>query len=446
MHKQKLKQNMKMNLTPQQIQFLSLLQIPLPLLSKRIEEELEKNPALEEEEIITNINSDKFKSKSYSKFNTTTINSEIQIANQPESLQDFLKKQVLLLNLNEEEFFLVEYLIDSLDENGWINRDFFSISDDIFVNFNLEFQEDEIRESLNIIQNLDPPGIGTRDLRESLIIQLKRKDNTEIIDESILVLEKYYEMFVQKNYEFLINKLEISKEKLRQVYNTIENLNPLPAANFNINRSATYIIVDFIVDIENEKNIVTLNKISNRKIKVSDQYHKILSETKDLETINFLKQKIESANWFTISIIKREETLLKVMNAIVEFQEKYFLTGDEKYLKPMILSDIALLIDMDISTISRVTNSKYVETFFGTLLLKDLFSEAYRKDNGELVSTKLIKNKLKELIDLESKHNPYTDDQLCALLGEEDYHISRRTVSKYRSDLGIEKSKYRRII
>ena len=446
MHKQKLKQNMKMNLTPQQIQFLSLLQIPLPLFSKRIEEELEDNPALEEEEIITNINSDKFKSKSYSKFNNYSINSEIQIANQPESLQDFLKKQVLLLNLNEEEFFLVEYLIDSLDENGWINRDFFSISDDIFVNFNLEFQEDEIRKSLNIIQNLDPPGIGARDLRESLIVQLKRKDNTEIIDESILVLEKYYEMFIQKNYEFFINKLEISKEKLRQIYNTIENLNPLPAANFNINRSATYIIVDFNVEIENEKNIVTLNKISNRKIKVSDQYNKMLSEAKDLETINFLKQKIESANWFTISIIKREETLLKVMNAIVEFQEKYFLTGDEKYLKPMILSDIALLTDMDISTISRVTNSKYVETFFGTLLLKDLFSEAYRKDNGELVSTKLIKNKLKELIDFESKHNPYTDDQLCALLGGEDYHISRRTVSKYRSDLGIEKSKFRRII
>ena len=448
MQKQKLQQKIGLNLSPQQIQFLSLLQIPLASLNSRIQEELEENPALEESEKSEDINIDELDDENPNSYkyrqNNTAEYSEVQISNSEESLSDYLKKQLLLLNLAEDDLFLTEYLIDSLDHNGWINRALFSISDDLLINLNLEFSEQEIEKSLKVIQTLEPYGVGARNLQECLLIQLNNKEQNEIVERSILVLENQYERFSKKNFEGIIRQLEISESQLKQVYELVEKLNPFPASNFSKSVSSAYITPDFLINIIEEKNVVSLSKRSGKALKVSSSYQKMIDETSDKQAKEFLKQKIESANWFKNAIQQREQTLLKVMNAIVSHQDRYFFSGDDKDLKPMILADISQVVNMDISTISRVSNSKYVQTFFGTFLLKELFSEAYRKDNGELISTKVIKSRLKDIIESEDKTAPYTDEKLSQLLGEDEYHIARRTVSKYREDLGIETSKYRR--
>lgn len=448
MQKQKLQQKLGINLSPQQIQFLSLLQIPLASLNSRIQEELEDNPALEESEKSEDISIDELDDENPNSYkyrqNNNTEYSEVQISNSEESLSDYLKKQLLLLNLAEDDLFLTEYLIDSLDHNGWINRELFSISDDLLINLNLDFSEQEIEKSLKVIQTLEPFGVGARNLQECLLIQLNNKEQNEIVECSIQVLQSQYERFSKKNFEGIIRELEISKSQLKQVYELVEKLNPFPASNFSKSVSSAYITPDFLINIIEEKNVVSLSKRSGKELQVSSSYQKMIDETSDKEAKDFLKQKIESANWFKNAIQQREQTLLKVMNAIVSHQEKYFFSGDDKDLKPMILADIAQVVNMDISTISRVSNSKYVQTFFGTFLLKELFSEAYRKDNGELISTKVIKSRLKEIIESEDKRNPYTDEKLSQLLGEDEYHIARRTVAKYREELEIETSKYRR--
>ena len=448
MQKQKLQQKLGLNLSPQQIQFLGLLQIPLASLNSRIQEELEDNPALEESEKTEDINIEELEEDHPSSYkyrqNNNTDYSEVQISNSEESLSDYLKKQLLLLNLAEDDLFLTEYLIDSLDHNGWINRELFSISDDLLINLNLDFSEHEIEKSLKVIQTLEPFGVGARNLQECLLIQLKNKEQNEIVECSIQVLESQYERFSKKNFEGIIRELEISESQLKQVYELVEKLNPFPASNFSKSVSSAYITPDFLINIIEEKNVVSLSKRSGKELQVSSSYKKMIDETSDKEAKDFLKQKIESASWFKNAIQQREQTLLKVMNAIVSHQDKYFFSGDDKDLKPMILADIAQVVNMDISTISRVSNSKYVQTFFGTFLLKELFSEAYRKDNGELISTKVIKSRLKEIIESEDKRNPYTDEKLSQLLGEDEYHIARRTVAKYREELEIETSKYRR--
>ena len=448
MQKQKLQQKLGLNLSPQQIQFLSLLQIPLASLNSRIQEELEDNPALEEGENSEDISLDELEEDNPNSYkyrqNNTPDFTEVQISNSEESLSDHLKKQLLLLNLQEDDLFLTEYLIDSLDNNGWINRELFSISDDLLINLNLEFSEQEIEKYLFVIQTLEPLGVGARNLQECLLIQLKNKEQNELVELSIMVLENQYERFSKKNFEGLIRELEISKMQLKEVYELVEKLNPFPASNFSKTATASYVTPDFLVTILEEKNIVTLTKRSGKELKVSASYKKMIEETLDMAAKEFLKQKIESANWFKNAILQREETLLNVMNAIVNFQEKYFLSGEDEELKPMILADIANIVNMNISTISRVSNSKYVQTFFGTFLLKNLFSEAYRKVNGELISTKVIKSRLKEIIEMEDKKQPYTDEKLAELLGKNEYHIARRTVAKYREGLGIETSKYRR--
>ena len=273
---------------------------------------------------------------------------------------------------------------------------------------------------------------------------MKNKDHDRIIDLAIKILKNEYNSFSKKNYEALIKNLNISKSDLKQVYLAIERLNPFPASHFTNSATGAYISPDFIVTIKDEKNEVSLTKRSGKDIQVSSQYQKMMSQTIDKEAKEFLKQKIESANWFKKAILQREETLLKVMSSIVLIQDEYFKSGDEGKIKAMKLADIAEKVGMDISTISRVTNSKYVQTFFGIFLLKDLFSEAYSKENGEVISTKSIKQRLKEIIEQEDKTRPFTDESLCEILGRDEYHIARRTVAKYRESLGIETSRYRR--
>ena len=441
--KQRLQQNQKLKLSPKQIQFLGLLQVPITSLANRIEEELEKNPALEEE--IVEEDQEEFQQEYHfqKRYNTDVI--PPPIPEKEQTLYDSLRKQLLLLHLSERESLLAEYLIGCLDEKGFLTRDLYTIESDLMLNQELEVSEIELEKILSKIQTLEPVGVGARDLQECLIIQLKAKPQSNAVLVAIGVLQDHYNSFSKKNFETILKATDIDEQMLKNVYQEVEKLNPNPGASYqNSDEPISYILPDFSVTLTEGKLNLKLNKNNNRQVFVNKRYEKMLAESTDKTTTDFLKQKIEAAHWFAEAIKQRENTLYNVMSAILDFQQDYFASGNEKDLKPMKLMDIAELVQMDISTISRVSNSKYVETTFGTFLLKELFSEAYRKDDGTTISTNEIKSKLKEIIEDEDKQAPLNDEQLALLLGEEEYHIARRTVAKYREQLKIPVARLRR--
>ena len=433
----------KFKLSPQQIQFLGLLAIPVVDLEKRIEEELEENPTLEESDDTENIDNKEenfhYKSKN-SKLDFVVDNITANV----DSLSNFLHKQIVGINKHDKEVELLEYLIDSLDDNGFLMQRHNAIIDDYFIANDILISEQELNDTLNILKSFDPAGVGAKDLQECLIIQLERKDNA-YKSISIEILRNYYHEFSNKNFEKIIKELKISEKELAGVYKEIETLNPIPGGSFSINKENTeYVVPDFSLKNSEDGISVILNNPNKRNVAVNKYYEKLLKETSDAETKDFLQTKIEKAKWFVDALKKRNKTLKDVMETIVKIQKNYFISGKEYDIKPMKLADIAEIIKMDISTISRVTNSKYVETNFGSFLLKDFFSEAYKKDNGDIISTKEIKKKLIDIIEGEDKTKPYTDEVICELLGKEDYHIARRTVAKYREELKIPISKFRR--
>lgn len=436
---QRLKQKQYQTLSPQQIQFLGVLQLPVLSLEKRIEEELEENPTLDEEESLEE-NTVVFKSPS-----SNQNVGDFQIADASNSVQDHLIKQLIDLNLPDSVLFLVEYLINSIDDNGFLNRDLYSISSDLLTNTNNVVSEKELQLALKILQDLDPPGIGAKDLQDCLLLQLKKSYPNEKI--AFKIISEYYTPFSNKNFEYLMKNLTLSKKDLKGVYVLIESLTPFPAAGFSINTApANYIYPDFIISIINNALQLKLNKGNVKGLKISKYYSDLLLKTNDNDTKEFLAQKIDKARWFKESMEKRESTLRKVMKAIMELQKDYLISGFETDLKPMKLADIADVVKMDISTISRVSNSKFIETHFGTFKVKELFSDAFRKDNGEVISTTVIKTQLKEIVLREDKLRPFTDEKLSELLGKDEYHIARRTVAKYREQLGIETAKLRRTL
>jgi RNA polymerase sigma-54 factor len=436
MNKQRLQQKQYQSLSPRQIQFLGLLQIPIVALEKRIEEELEENPALEEDEQEIN-NSE----RSFQQNNSNDI--QFQIEDKSESLSDYLRQQLIAVDIDAKQSFLVNYLINSLDDNGFLNRDLHSITSDLLISNNLEISERQLNEALAIVQQLEPFGVGAKNLKECLLIQLKHKHPEKKLEKEIL--SNYYIPFSNKNFEHLAKHLEVDFTILKKAYSTIESLNPIPGNGFSKNAvGIAYVYPDFSIAIADGKLELKLNNSTVKPIKVSAYYENMLKETEDKATKKFLIEKVEKANWFKDAITKRNDTLKNVVTAILGIQESYFISGNEKELKPMKLADIAQIVNMDISTISRVSNSKYISTHFGTFKLKELFSEAYRKDNGELISTKEIKTRLQEIIASEDKINPLTDEKLAELLGKDDYHIARRTVAKYRENLNIQIAKLRR--
>lgn len=436
MNKQRLQQKQYQNLSPQQIQFLGLLQTPIIALEKQIEEELEENPALEESEEEEIINEKKISQKVHS-------DTQYQIEDKSESLSEYLLQQLALLDLPKKQTTLIQYLINSLDDNGFLNRDLHSISSDILINTNEDIDEKELLTALSILQKFEPYGVGAKDLQECLLIQLNTLHPKKDLEKEIIT--NYYVPFSNKNFEHLSKHLEVGLDRIKESYSIIESLNPIPGNGFSKNRvEPDYIYPDFTISINNGKLSTKLNKGNVKDIKVSKYYQELLSETEDKVTKKFLQEKIDKATWFKDALENRNKTLLAVFTAILTIQENYFISGNEKDLKPMKLADIAQIVNMDISTISRVSNSKYVETHFGTFKLKELFSEAYRKDNGEVISTNEIKTRLKEIIDNEDKKKPFNDEQLSNLLGREEYHIARRTVAKYRENLNIPIAKLRR--
>jgi RNA polymerase sigma-54 factor len=366
------------------------------------------------------------------------------------SFHEQLEEQLSMRLLNEQQRKLAETLIGNLDDNGYLRRDLESIVDDLAFSQNIFTNAAEIEEVLKIVQDLDPAGIGARDLRECLLLQIVRKDN--ITDNTFLakeILEDYFEEFTKKHYDKIKMSLEISDEDLKEAIDEIVHLNPKPGnSSQESSRVNQSIIPDFNV-INNEGVLeLSINGRNAPDLKVSRYFKEMLAsyaETKsNKDAVQFIKQKIDSAKWFIDAIKQRQDTLLYTMSAIVDYQREYFLTGDETKLRPMILKDIADIVNLDISTVSRVANSKYVQTDFGTFLLKSFFSESLTKDDGEEVSTIEVKKILQESIGSEDKHNPLTDEKLMDLLKEKGYLLARRTVAKYREQLNIPVARLRK--
>ncbi len=475
--KQVLKQLQK--LSPQQIQMIKLLEVPAIELEQRIKQEMEVNEALEEgreeeplNEMDNNTNEDdEFESDSKDdEFDFEDyLNSEDDIPEYrlhspkdrsdetkdiPVSMGNSFKEELenqLQMNfkLTEEEKIVGGYIIGNLDDDGYLRRDIEQIADDLAFKQFLTVPDETIEKTLKLIQKLDPAGIGARDLQECLLLQLKRKKQTKTNQLAIRIISDHFEEFIKKHYDKIQKRANISVDELKDSKDIIENLNPKPGLGLNeiAGKNFNIIIPDFILKIDDDKKLnISLNDKYNSDLRVSPMYQSMLRDlhdkkdnlsSKDKETINYVKQKIDSARWFIDALNQRQITLLNTMEAIANYQKDFFLTEDDKQLKPMILKDIAEITNLDMSTISRVVNSKYVETPFGIFSLKHFFSEKMKTSQGEDVSTTKIKEILKDIVENEDKSKPHTDDQLSAILKNRGYNVARRTVAKYREQFGI---------
>ena len=475
--KQSLSHKLEQKLSPQQIQLMKLLQVPTMELDQRIKQEIEENPALEEgkEEVedefeqeeeydehdeeqdfdIEDYLSDDEPSYKTSVSNKGKDDDEKAIPlSSGKSFQERLANQLNLQQLTEKEALIATYLIGNLDDAGYIERELEAIVDDLAFSQNIMTTVEELEDVLKYIQKLDPAGIGARNLRECLILQMDRKLDGDITRYTALkILQDHFESFTKKHYKKIIQKMEISEEDLKEAIQEIIRLNPKPGGSLReSSKSLQQIVPDFqITEVEGELQL-SLNGRNAPELKVSRGYEKMLRnysegaklKKTDKEAMTFVKQKLESAKWFIDAIRQRQNTLLTTMTAIMNYQKDYFLTGDETMLQPMILKDIAEIVDLDISTISRVANSKYVQTQYGTFSLKHFFSESLSTDTGEEVSTRKVKQILTEAVDDEEKRKPLTDEKLAQLLKDKGFNIARRTVAKYREQLNIPVARLRK--
>ncbi|HSL85997.1 MAG TPA: RNA polymerase factor sigma-54 [Bacteroidales bacterium] len=485
MLKQKLQQKLIQKLSPQQIQMIKLLEVPTLQIEQRIKKELEENPALDEgveEEEMQNEEQEEeqFDEKDKDK-DEFTLDDYIDDDDIPEyrlqagnysrddekraeipfsvgsSFHEYLKSQYDLRDLTGKQKVLGEYILGNIDEDGYLRREPENIVDDLAFLQNLEATEEELEEVLAVIQDLDPPGVGARNLRETLLIQIARKDQTqESIKTATVILETYFEEFSKRHYDKITGKMGITENVLKAAIDEILRLNPKPGSVYNdsFTRSAQTIIPDFILELNEEGLDLHLNSRNLPELRLNHSYSEMLqsysrgrNQKKEMkDALLFVKQKIDSARWFIDAIKQRQNTLLLTMNAILEYQKDYFTEGDETKLRPMILKDVAEMTGLDISTVSRVANSKYIQTHFGIMPLKFFFSEGLQTDSGEEVSTREIKKILRECIDNEEKRKPLTDEKLTEILQEKGYLIARRTVAKYREHLNIPVARLRKEI
>jgi len=491
---QRLQQKLLQKLSPQQILLMKLLQIPSIALEQRIKQEIEENPALddagtlesetetqdtdsndtldentdeenydeydkESEEFSLSDYIDDDETPSY-KLQTSNTSRDDETREIPfvsgTSFQDLLTAQLGLRTLSEHQYAIAENIIGNLDDSGYLQRDLDAMVDDMAFAQNIITDKEEIKEVLKIIQEFDPAGVGARNLQECLLIQLRKKQ-TEMdpaVDLAILIMERYFNEFTKKHYEKILHKAKITEADLKGAIEEVLKLNPKPGNSLSeTTKTNHYIIPDFIVRNSNGDLELTLNSKNVPELRLSKTYIDMLQtysqnkrkkNSSEKDAFIFIKQKIDSAKWFIDAIKQRQNTLFVTMNAILQYQKDYFLTGDETKLRPMILKDIAEIVNLDISTISRVANSKYVQTPFGTFLLKSFFSESLQTDSGEEVSTREIKKILSDCIDSENKTKPHTDEQLTKILKEKGYNIARRTVAKYREQLHISVARLRK--
>ena len=485
MLKQSLQQKLLQKLSPQQIQLMKLLQVPTLELEARIKQELEANPALEEgaerEEVQDELDRDEQEaSEALEDFDfdeyldDETPDYQLSVRNHGADVEDrdiplgsgatfreLLSDQLGLLDIALETRALAEHLIGHLDDDGYLRRDLDSIVNDLAFTQGIDVPRSALEQSLEVVQALDPAGVGARDLQECLQLQVTRKRQDKSADDprqvalsrAALLLEEHYEAFTKKHYDKLQSALEIEEDDLRTALDELTRLNPKPGnAGSESSRVVHHVIPDFLLSVDGEDVVLQLNGRNAPELRISRTYREMMDtysqggkqDKATREALTFVKQKVDAAKWFVDAIAQRQQTLTKTMQAIVEHQRAYFLSGDEVDLKPMILKDIADRIGMDISTVSRVANSKYVQTPYGTLSLKSFFSEGIATDSGEEVSSREVKKILQDAIAEEDKRKPLSDEKLGVLLNAKGYNIARRTVAKYREQLGIPVARLRK--
>lgn len=473
-----LQQRLLQKLSPQQIQVIKLLEIPTMQLEQRIKSELEENPILEliesdepddsyDNDSDDTHSEDEFSLEDYLndedipnyRLTTNNYSKDDKQVDMPYSsgvsFHDSLIEQIGLSELNEDEELIAEYIIGNIDEDGYLRRDLLSIADDLAFHRNIEVKLEDLERYLDIIQDFDPPGVGARDLQECLLLQINRKKSKSSTCLAARIIQDNFDEFTRKHYDKIIKKYDISEEELKDAIDEILKLNPKPGSSYNnpMSKSNQVIVPDFLLDNAEGELILSLNQKNVPDLQLNSTYmdlFKSYSGNKNLisrdkkDAMLFMKQKLDSAKWFIEAIRQRQQTLMLTMSEIIKFQKEFFEEGDETKLKPMILKDIADLTGLDISTISRVSNSKYIQTHFGIYSLKYFFSEGMQTDTGEEVSTREIKSILQECIANENKRHPVTDEKLAEILKEKSYIVARRTVAKYREQLGIPVARMRK--
>ena len=488
MLKQFLNLKLSQKLSPQQIQLMKLIQLPTQAFEQRLLEEMNENPALEAGKEEDEFENDEFENEDYDDYDDAEseridaedINIDEYLSNDetpdyktqannysdddedretpfaaPVSFHQDLINQLNTFILNDEEREIAEFLVGSIDDMGYIRRSVADMVDDMAFTQGIYTDEKMVEKMMQVIHELEPSGVGARDLQECLLLQLKHKTPTEYVELATDIIENQFDAFTKKHYDKLIQKYSVSNEQLKKAVHEIEKLNPKPGGAFTGNNKITENVVpDFAIRIVDGELELTLNGRNAPSLHVSKDYQEMMQTYKDSrdksaqqkDAVQFIKQKLDSAKWFIDAIRQRQETLFVTMNAIMHYQEEFFLDGDETKLRPMILKDIADLVGLDISTISRVANSKYVETPYGTKLIKEFFSESMKNDQGEDVSTLEIKKILQNTIEEEDKKKPLPDDQLAEILKEKGYPIARRTIAKYREQLDIPVARMRKKI
>ena len=470
MLKQELTLKQVQKLSPLQIQTIKLIELPVQELEQRIRKELEENPVLDDDvpeskddtdddnqprEIsLSEIKDDdsipeyRLRVNNYGKderpqYNTFSVK---------ESFTQSLMEQLGFRNLSEHQYNIAAFIIGSLDDDGYLRRDIDSLVDDLAFRMNINTDEDEVLQMLKVIQEFDPPGIGARDLRECLLIQLKGLKQTEDVTNARRIVSEYFQEFSNKHFQRIMSRLGLDETEMKAAMARIVKLNPSPGGQIDdsYNDQAQQIVPDFVLELEDGELKLSMTRFSIPEIRINKKYADLLmeastsSERQKKEAATFVKQKMDSAKWFVEALKQRHNTLLSTMQAIVDYQHDYFIDGDESNLRPMVLKDIAAKTGFDISTISRVVNSKYIETHFGIFPLKYFFSEGLENQQGEEVSTRELKKVLQECVDNEDKHKPLTDDQLVSIMNEKGYKVARRTIAKYRDQLGIPKARLRK--
>ena len=489
MLKHSLQFKLSQKLSPQQIQLMKLIQLPTQAFEQRLQEELVENPALEEsskednyeaDDYEVNTNDDDYDDYDNEHIDAQDINIDEYLSNDetpdykyqtnnysdddddkslpfaaPVSFHQDLINQLNTFILNDDERDIAEFLVGSIDDMGYIRRTIQDIVDDLAFTQGIYTDEATVERILHLVQDLEPAGVGARDLQECLLLQLKHKTPSDSIALAIQVIEQQFEAFSKKHYDKLLQKFDVNQQQLRKAIDEIEKLNPKPGGSFDGNQKMVeHVVPDFTIRIMDGELELLLNGRNAPELHVSKDYQEMLQSYKDTseksnaqkDAVQFIKQKLDSAKWFIDAIKQRQETLYVTMNAIMYYQQEYFLEGEESKLRPMILKDIADMIGLDISTVSRVANSKYVDTPYGTKLIKEFFSESMTNDQGEEVSTIEIKNILQQVISEEDKKKPLPDDQLAEILKEKGYPIARRTIAKYREQLDIPVARLRKKI
>ncbi len=487
MLKQYLQFKLSQKLSPQQIQLMKLIQLPTQAFEQRLKQEMEENPALEggkEESDEFEDNFDEFDNSDDDYDDNETIGEDINVdeylsddevpdyrtqvnnysADDDDkdipfaagtSFTQYLTNQLNTFRLSDDERDIAEFLVGSVDESGYIRRALIDIADDLAFTQNIYTDEKSIEKVLHIVHQLDPAGVGARNLQECLSIQLHRREKNPDVELATEIIDKAFDQFTKKHYKKLLQKFDITEMQLKDAIDEIEHLNPKPGGSYSgNNRMVEHIVPDFAIKIMDGELELTLNGRNAPELHVSREYTNMMKGYKEAkeksksqkDAVMFIKQKLDAAKWFIEAIKQRQQTLFVTMSSIMHYQKEYFLSGDETKLKPMILKDIADEIEMDVSTVSRVANSKYVDTPYGTKLIKEFFSESMTNDQGEEVSTREIKKILELTIADENKRKPMTDDKLAAILLEKGYPIARRTVAKYREQLDIPVARLRKKI